>query len=386
MKPRDRDLFKVKAYYFCLYAAAAAFIPFLVIFYERQGLRGSQIGLLTGLPPFISLFAAPLWGSLADLTQQHRRWQTLAILGAITSTLVLSHIGNFAALIPLVVIFALFAAPIVPFFDNAVMDLLGNRKDLYGRQRLWGAIGWGMSAPLIGLLIELQGLMWPFWGYAGLMGLGLLITWTLPASSSGLQESFGKGLGTILANRRWIAFLGMVFIGGMSFSIITNFLFLHLLSLGASTTLMGLSLTAATVSELPVLYFSGWLLTRWQARGLLVAAIFLLGIRLFSYSLLTAPWPVLIIQLLHGPTFSAIWVAGVSYADKIAPSGLGATAQGIFAGVLLGLGSGIGAVLGGRIYENLGAVAMFQVFSLLALAALALFQFGSRIKLISAST
>ena len=175
----------------------------------------------------------------------------------------------------------------------------------------------------------------------------------------------------------------MVFIGGMSFSVITNFLFLHMQSLGASTTLMGLSLTAATVSELPILYFSGWLLERWKAHGLLAAAIFMLCIRLFSYSLVTAPWLVLIIQLLHGPTFSAIWVAGVSYADNIAPTGLGATAQGIFAGVLLGLGSGTGAVLGGRIYENLGAITMFQVFSLLAFAALALFQFGSRKRRIS---
>jgi PPP family 3-phenylpropionic acid transporter len=122
-------------------------------------------------------------------------------------------------------------------------------------------------------------------------------------------------------------------------------------------------------------------LDRWKPQGLLAAAIFLTGIRVFSYSLMIEPWPALLIQLLHGPTYSAIWVAGVSYADKIAPAGLGATAQGIFSGVLLGLGYGTGAVLGGRIYENMGAVAMFQIFSLIVFAALAIFQISGRKRL-----
>ena len=75
----------------------------------------------------------------------------------------------------------------------------------------------------------------------------------------------------------------------------------------------------------------------------------------------------LLIQLLHGPTFSLMWIAGVAYADRIAPPGLEATAQGLFSGVMLGIGAAAGAFLGGVLYEHVGLVVLFRLASLLSL-------------------
>jgi PPP family 3-phenylpropionic acid transporter len=62
-----------------------------------------------------------------------------------------------------------------------------------------------------------------------------------------------------------------------------------------------------------------------------------------------------------------MWVAGVSYADKIAPNGLEATAQGLFSGVMLGIGSAAGAFLGGLLYDHVGPVSMFRLAALSSL-------------------
>ncbi|MEZ4659403.1 MAG: MFS transporter [Caldilineaceae bacterium] len=79
-------------------------------------------------------------------------------------------------------------------------------------------------------------------------------------------------------------------------------------------------------------------------RWLLVLAFGGRIVRLFAYAVISQPVLVLPVQLLHGLTFSAMWVAGVAYADRIAPPGLGATAQGQFAGVSeAGLSSATGA-------------------------------------------
>jgi predicted MFS family arabinose efflux permease len=75
----------------------------------------------------------------------------------------------------------------------------------------------------------------------------------------------------------------------------------------------------------------------------------------------------LAIQLLHSPTFSLTWISGVSHADAIAPVGLHATAQGLFPGVMLGVGSAVGAFLGGVIYEQAGLVSLFRSAALIAL-------------------
>jgi hypothetical protein len=47
------------AFYFLYFAALAAFMPFLSIYYQNLGLDGRQIGTLLALPPLVSLFAGP---------------------------------------------------------------------------------------------------------------------------------------------------------------------------------------------------------------------------------------------------------------------------------------------------------------------------------------
>jgi len=86
----------------------------------------------------------------------------------------------------------------------------------------------------------------------------------------------------------------------------------------------------------------------------------------------------LVIQLLHGLTFSAMWVAGVSYADYLAPEGLGATAQGLFSAMLYGLGGIAGGLIAGLLYDELGAVAMFRWAAAFALVGLLIFALASR--------
>jgi MFS transporter, PPP family, 3-phenylpropionic acid transporter len=180
-------------------------------------------------------------------------------------------------------------------------------------------------------------------------------------------------LHSLLRNWQWVLFLLLVFIGGTILSIISSFLFLFLNDMNASKTLMGLSLTIATISELPVLFFSERLLKRWSARELLTFALLISVIRSLAYSFISVSGLVLLVQLLHGPSFSAMWVAGVSYANEIAPKGMGATAQGLFSGVQLGLAGAFGGLAGGFLYENLGAVMMFRWVGVVGLATLILF-------------
>jgi hypothetical protein len=49
----------------------------------------------------------------------------------------------------------------------------------------------------------------------------------------------------------------------------------------------------------------------------------------------------------------------VVYADKLAPPGLGATAQGLFTGVFFDVVAATGAFLGGILYEKVGLSWMY---------------------------
>ena len=212
--------FLPKTFYFFYYAAMASLFPFLALHYEQIGLDKQQIGLLASIPPILVLLGGSLWGAAADATRKHKLTLAVAIVGAILFSRLLSTTVHFLWLIPVVLAFALFQSPIVPLADNSVMEILGERKDRYGKIRLWGAVGWGAAAPLIGRIVEQFGLGWSFHGYALLMFCCLLVTLRLPVAHASIGSPFRSGLKTLLADRRWLLFLFLVLAGGVGMSFV----------------------------------------------------------------------------------------------------------------------------------------------------------------------
>lgn len=335
-------------------------MPYLALLYEQRGMAGRKIGILTSIPPIVTLFAASIWSGLADITQSHRRLMILAIIGAICSATGIYFSNGFITIAAMVAVFALFNSPIIPFVDNTAMKLLAGEEQRYGKLRLWGAIGWGISAPLIGLLVSRHNMGWPFYGFVIYLFLGLLTIIRLPIERSVKNRGFRVGFIRMMGNPNWILFLIVIFISGTGSSMIHNYLFLYMNHLNTGPILMGLSLTVATVSEVVVFAFSDRLIIRWGIRNVLMLAVITLAVRLLAYSVASSGWLVLIIQISHGLTFSLLWVAGVAFANRNALPGLETTAQGIFSGVFMGLAAAVGAFAGGWLYEGVGPFMMYR--------------------------
>ena len=360
-------------YYFLYYGAISILFPFLALFYQGQGLTGAQIGLLAAIAPIISFFGAPLWTGAADASHRHKLAALLSTLGVVIVTFIFPRLASFGGLLLMISLFAFFNAPTGSLVDSAVLALLGDRKERYGRIRMWGTVGYGIVAPFAGSLIGRLGSKWAFWGYAILMLASLLVITRIPFRQGHSNGSFRGGMRLLFANRSWMLFLLMVFIAGVGMATINNYLFVYLQSLGASKTLMGFALTVSTLSEIPALFFSDRLLRRFGARGVLIIAMTTIGLRLVGYSLTTQPWVVLLIQLCHGLTFAAIYTAGVQYAYQIAPPGMQATTQGMFSGTLMGFGSAAGGLLGGLLLDRFSPGGMYAFAGTLVLAGLLAF-------------
>ncbi len=360
-------------YYFFYYGAIAFLFPFLALFYKSQGLTGSQIGLLAAISPIISLFGAPLLTGAADSTHRHKLVMVLATVGVVIVAFIFPGITTFGGLLLMVCLYAFFGSPTGSLADSAVMALLGDRTERYGRFRLWGTVGYGLMAPLAGGLVGRYGLKWAFWGYAILLLLGLAALAPLPFRQSHSSGSILRGIRSLFTNQPWMLFLLMVFIAGVGMATINNYLFIYMQSLGASSALMGVALTISTISEVPAMFFSDRILRRFGARGMLVIAMATIGLRLVAYSLTTAPWVVLVIQLCHGLTFAAVYTAGVYYANQVAPPGMKATTQVMFSTTLMGFGSGAGGLLGGVLLDSFTPGGMYAITGAVVLAGLFIF-------------
>jgi PPP family 3-phenylpropionic acid transporter len=361
------------SYYFLFFAALCSLMPFTALYYQGLGLSGSQIGILTSIGPLLSLVGAPLLTGLADATHRHKLMFNLSTASVIVIMLVFPTAKTFWAIIPILVLYFLIGSPVISLADSATMSMLGEEKALYGRVRVGGTIGWGIMATIAGLVIERSGILWMFWLYCGLMTLALLFGQGLVFGKAKVASSFRSGMRTILTDRRWVLFLVMMFINGIGMASINTYLFVYMREIGTSESLMGIALTISTLSEVPVMFFSNWLLKRLSPCRLLMLGMAVVSLRLLLYAAFAFPAAVLLIQLIHGLTYPLIMVAGVSFANDNAPPGMSATAQGLYGAALMGFGAAAGSLLGGVLIENTGGRGMYLTFGLLVLIGLLFF-------------
>lgn len=360
------------SYYFLFFAALAAFAPYVVLYWQSLGFSGAQIGILSFIPPVVTLLAAPLWTGFADSRHAHRLLMAVSIAGVSAVVALLPLVTTFGIALLTAPLYAFFTAPIVAMSDTATMHVLveEGRPQMYGRLRIGGSFGWALAAPLVGILVEARGIPWAFWTYAVLMLVGLLVSFGLRFPRDTQRVSVWRGMGDLVRNREWIFFLLICLVTGMGFAAVNNYLFAYLEELNIGTALAGIALTVSTISEIPIMFFANRILARLGSRGMLLLSVAATGVRLVLYAIFTAPAGILGFQLVNGLTFPMFWIAGVAYASERAPKGMEASAQGLFGAATTGVGAALGGLLGGILLGSAGGRLMYLIFGAIVLAGL----------------
>jgi len=356
------------SFYFIISASAAAYRPYLVLYYQSLDLSATQIGALVGIIPLITMLSIPIMTGLADKTNQHGLIISLSLLIVGFSLLIFTYLESFPILIALAILISIFLSPIFPLTDSAAMLMLGKQKHLFGRIRLGGTIGFSIFAIVAGILVENYGYRIAFWSASILYATAILVNQKLVHNSGAKVNLPDKEQITDLIKNSYFQILLLLgFVGGISYSANSTFLFPYLNELNASKSFMGLALTIGTIAEIPVLFFVSHFIKRYKALNVLFFSTAIIGLRFLILAISANPYFVVFIQLSHGFTHPLLGVAGVTYADENAPKGFQASAQGLFNTITSGIGAAVGGFIGGILLEKSGAKIVYLVFFIFAI-------------------
>lgn len=359
--------------YFLYWAGAAAVLPYISVYYESVNLKGTQIGQLNSIPFFVSMFSSVIFAFLSDLSKRHKVVLRLCAVGLIVVMLLFPTANNFSAFIPIVFAWSILNAPITPISDQASLNAL-DEPEKYGKLRVGGSIGWGIMVLVTGFLIDYLsfGLQIVFYIHVLFLVLFLINTIFIPSQHK-IHDPSEKpatlhALWKMLRQPEFLVLLGLIIIWGIGESAIGNFLFLHIKSLGGSSTLMGISLSISLVGEILTFSYAHKIQAKIGTKIMMLMSFLVLFTWLMGLSLIRNPYAIPLFQVFGGSAFGLIQSGSVAYVNSHAPRELGTTAQAVRGGVMGGLGVGIGSLISGRIYEVSGSVVLFRTMSLVVLA------------------
>jgi MFS family permease len=316
-----------------------------------------------------------VWGAAADIFQNQKMVHVICLVTAALLMFVLQYVESFEIMCVMFFIANFQTQPTWSLLDQVAMEMLDRIGGDYGKQRLYGAVGYGIGGYMAGVITAAVGIAWCFNMVVALscISLFLLLRHIPSFQRTKPKMEFLQSLAHILQQRDVLSLFVLVLVIGIVAQLIDSFLFLYLFNLsGNNSTLVGVVIAVETTSELPLFFHANRIIERLGTPCCIFMGVAAYAIRLFAYTLVTNPWTILPVEVLHGITFGLVWAAFTNYVYHSAPEGTEGTMIGLLAAVQKGVGGGIGTLIGGWIYQYSGGRTMWAV-ALLGVLPVALF-------------
>lgn len=266
--------------------------------------------------------------------------------------------------------------------DATCFDMLGEKSMDYGVQRVWGTIGFGLTALIGGVAVHTFQLDATNSVTAFAPALIIMIVfgafdvisikWLQLPRFSNEGDTIASKVTDLLRQKKIIIFLCFATLAGILDSFIIYYMFWYLEEIAEETGYMDRikliegCVVAAECLGGEILFFliSGKILKRIGYVHCLSLCFFMYFIRLALISLIPNPWYLVLIELvMQGSSYALCYTTIVGYASEVAPQGTSATVQGLVAGMDDGVGFAIGSLIGGQMYKRLGGTKSFRIFA-----------------------
>ena len=339
--------------------------PLLGVAFAARGLSPSEYAWLFVLFPLARLVASPLWGALADTRFGSTRllrvngWSSALAIGALAFCQ--DRLGTAIAFS----LWALFSSSLTPLAEASAYALLAERASSFGYVRVFGSIGFALSALGVSWCAFDAGGAAPFLVAALGYVAAALVSHRMPILPREPRAATNQARRSPLRPDVMLLWFASTLYGAAHglFDVYFGPAVRALPAVPAA--LIGTVWGVGVLCEVVVVWFMPRVLAGSATAWVLPGGAAIAALRWWLLADATTSRELLLNAPLHGITFGAWYLAFVHENQRAAEPALRATMQGI-AAACLGLGVIAATVLGGYTLEHWGGRRLFQLAAGLA--------------------
>jgi PPP family 3-phenylpropionic acid transporter len=381
-------LLLLSLFYFLNFATVGAFFPWYPPLLAGRGFSPALIGTALATGSIARMVFTPFWGYLADRWHARREIMFGCTLLATVCLAGTASARSVPATLGWIFLYGFFVVPIFPLAEAAAFALLGDRRERYGRVRLWGSFGFIVTSQGLGLLVRPLGLGAVPWIAAGFMALAGAVALLLPGREASRTEALaregldpaaaprpdGHSFGALRAALPWRTLL-VVFVaaalGQAAHGPYYDFFTLRMEARSVAPWAIGSLWTLGVAAEIALMAAGHRVLSRLGLTSAMRWALALGAARWALFACVPSLPFVVAGQVLHAASFGLLHLATVSLTDRLTPPGRKALGQTLVSMWAYGLGGGAGLLLAGQLRGPLGDAGLYAAAAAACLAGLA---------------
>ena len=340
-------LFLINSVYYMIMAAV---MPYLPAYYRLMEFSLFQIGILTAVGPFCSIFMQPVWSYWSDRLGNRLVILRIVLAGSMAGLFLMLFPHSFFGLFITVSLFQSFFTAILPIQDAIVLTFCNQSGRSYASIRVGGTIGYALLVVFAGIL---AGIDMRFSFVAGALGFGLILVLTrmMPSDDSSVARKRLDSIGSLLKNHRLVALLLFIFFYQIGLSFLFGFLSLHIIDIGLASQYIGLAMLIAASCEMPVLFLIERVLKKIAPAKVILFSGFMLSVRLLILSQSQDFIGIAIAQTLNGVTYMSVYYSALQFVNREVRTEMKATGLGLLALIQSGLSVIFSSILGGYLAD-----------------------------------
>ncbi|MFP4182257.1 MAG: MFS transporter [Thiohalospira sp.] len=352
---------RLSAFYLFYFAVLGTLVPYWPVYLDHLAFSSAEIGGLMALVMATKIVAPNFWGWLADRSGRRMPWVRGGSLLGLLAFAFVALAGGFWSLAAVMLAFSFFWNAVLAQFEANTFNHLQGNEARYSHIRLWGSVGFILTAVGLGPLLDLHGAALVPWAVgAGLAAIWLTSLGAPEGPPTAAPEAGEERLGAVLARPAVLAFLAACLLMQASHGPYYTFFSLYMRDIGYSGWSTGLLWGLGVAAEVGMFLVMHRLMGRFALAPLLVVSFALTALRWLVLALFPGSVPLVIgAQILHAASFGLYHAVAIALVHHVFRGRLQGRGQALYSSLGFGAGGAVGSLYGGLLWDGAGATATF---------------------------